>query len=82
MVSRLCFAVLASAMVMGCSSIKPPEEQWSKAGATTEDVKRDIYWCTTVRRDFRRADVSPIEERAPTRSVDTECMEGRGYTKR
>jgi len=79
MILRLGIAALAAALVMGCQTT-PAERQWTKSGATPEDVKRDLYWCTT-RVERRRVTDTPASERRISEVVDEECMEKRGYSK-
>jgi hypothetical protein len=78
---RLGFAALAAALVMSCQAATPAHQQWTKQDATPEDVKRDLYWCTTVR-EHRRALQTPADERRVQQIVDEECMEQRGYSKK
>ncbi len=77
---RLGIAAVAAALVMGCQAT-PAHQQWTKDGATPEDVKRDLYWCTT-RVSQRRVLDTPATERAPRQVVDDDCMERRGYSKK
>lgn len=78
---RLGLAALAAMLAAGCTSVAPSHEQWTKQDATPEDIKRDLYWCTTsVER--RRALQTPADERRVATIVDDECMERRGYTKK
>ena len=79
MILRLGLALVASLPLLGCQT-KPPEQQWTKSGATVEDVKRDLYWCTTSRRT-PQVEGTPATARPPTQTVDDECMEKRGYRK-
>lgn len=81
MIARLGFAALAATLVMGCQTT-PPEQQWTRRDATPEDVKRDLYWCTTLVPDPPRFSGTPAQERRVTRKIDDECMEQRGYTKK
>jgi hypothetical protein len=78
---RLGFAALAAALVVGCQAVAPPEQQWTRKNATPEDVKRDLYWCTT-QVEQRRVFQTPADERRVSQVVDDECMERRGYTKK
>ena len=80
MILRLGLAGLASALLLGCQTT-PPEQQWTKSGATVDDVKRDLYWCTTLKRPTPSAQETPATRRDPVRAVDAECMEGRGYSR-
>lgn len=80
MIMRRGLAALVPVLLLGCQTT-PPETQWSKAGATTEDVKRDLYWCTVQRRHRSFVQQSPADARPPERVVDEACMEGRGYAK-
>jgi len=73
-------AALASLLVAGCQTT-PPERQWTKAGASVEDVKRDLYWCSSMKRPTPAPLDTPATQRDVVRSVDDECMEGRGYQK-
>jgi hypothetical protein len=81
MLLRFGFAVLAASLVIGCQTATPPEQQWTKNGATPEDVRRDLYWCTTVR-ERRSALQTPADPRRISEVVDDECMEKRGYSKK
>jgi hypothetical protein len=81
MILRLGFAALAAALLVGCQSATPADQQWTKKDATREDVKRDLYWCTTVR-ERRTALQTPADQRRVTEVVDDECMERRGYSKK
>lgn len=82
MVSRLGFAALASLLVLGCANPPPPEQQWSRQGATPEDVKRDLFWCTGEVSIPMRALDTPASGRPRSKvTVDDECMETRGYKK-
>ena len=78
---RLGFAMLATALMVGCKSVTPAHEQWTKQDATPEDIKRDLYWCTTIR-EQRRALQTPSDEKRIQEIVDDECMEKRGYRKK
>jgi hypothetical protein len=78
---RLGFAALAAALVLGCQAVAPPEQQWTRKDATPEDVRRDLYWCTT-QVERRRALQTPADERRVREVVDEECMEKRGYRKK
>jgi hypothetical protein len=78
---RLGFAALAAALVMGCQAATPAHQQWTKQDATQEDIKRDLYWCTTVQ-EQRRVFQTPADERRVREVVDDECMEKRGYRKK
>ena len=80
MVLRLGFAVLAAALVVGCQAT-PAHQQWTKQDATPEDIKRDLYWCTTIR-EQRRVLQTPADEKRVQEIVDEECMERRGYRKK
>lgn len=81
MVLRLGLAALAAALVMGCQGT-PAELQWTKKDTTLEDVKRDLYWCTTITRERPRVLGTPADpDRLVSRKVDDQCMEKRGYTK-
>jgi hypothetical protein len=80
MIPRLGFAVIAAALVIGCQGT-PADQQWTKKDATIEDVRRDLYWCTSVR-EQRRAVQTPADPRRVTEVVDDECMEKRGYRKK
>jgi hypothetical protein len=81
MILRLGIALAAAALVLGCQSATPADQQWTKTGATPEDVKRDLYWCTTVR-EHRTALQTPADQRRVSQSVDDECMARRGYAKK
>jgi hypothetical protein len=81
MILRLGFAALAAALVTGCQAVTPADQQWTKKDATREDIRRDLYWCTTVR-EHRRFGQTPADERRVSEVVDEECMEKRGYTKK
>ena len=78
---RLGLAAFAAALAMGCQATVPADQQWTKSGATPEDVRRDLYWCTTVQ-EHRRVLQSPSDERRVRQVVDDECMERRGYSKK
>jgi hypothetical protein len=78
---RLGFAALAAALIVGCQTVVPPEQQWTRQDATPEDVKRDLYWCTT-QVEHRRVLQTPADEKRVSQVVDDECMERRGYTKK
>ena len=80
MILKLGLAAAAALLALGCQTT-PPEEQWTKSGATIEDVKRDLYWCTTTKRSPPTPNDTPATQRPATRSVDNACMEGRGYTR-
>ncbi|HEY7608563.1 MAG TPA: hypothetical protein VIF14_04965 [Alphaproteobacteria bacterium] len=81
MIWRLGLAAFAAVLVMGCQATAPAEQQWSKKDATPEDIKRDLYWCTT-RVEQRRALQTPADERRIREVVDDQCMERRGYRKK
>ncbi len=78
---RIGLAALAAALAMGCQTATPADQQWTKSGATPEDVRRDLYWCTTVQ-EQRRALQTPADERRVRQVVDDDCMEKRGYSKK
>ncbi len=80
MISRFALATLASAVLLGCQAT-PPERQWTKSGATIDDVKRDLFWCSSVRRQAPGPNDTPVTQREAVRSVDEDCMETRGYQK-
>ncbi|MBL8664806.1 MAG: hypothetical protein HUU30_11410 [Burkholderiaceae bacterium] len=73
-------AAFAAVLAAGCTSAAPSHEQWTKQGATPEDIKRDLYWCTTVR-EQRRVLQTPADEKRVREIVDEDCMEKRGYRK-
>jgi len=81
MMSRLGFAALATLLVLGCANPLPAERQWTRQGATPEDVKSDLFWCTTeVAIPSRAQDTPAASGRARSElRVDGECMENRGY---
>mgnify|MGYP000994551512 CR=1 FL=1 len=81
MVLRLGFAALVAALVMGCQGAAPAHQQWTKQDATPEDIRRDLYWCTTVR-EQRRVLQTPADEKRVQEIVDEQCMEKRGYRKK
>ena len=81
MIVRIGMAALAAALVAGCQTAAPAHEQWTKKDATPEDVKRDLYWCTT-QVEHRRVLQTPADERRVQKVVDAECMENRGYSKK
>ena len=81
MIMRLGLAAMAAALGMGCQAATPAFQQWTKKDATPEDIKRDLYWCTT-KVEQRRAMQTPADERRVTEVVDDECMERRGYSKK
>jgi hypothetical protein len=82
MMLRFGFAALAAALALGCAGNPPPEQQWTRQGATPEDVKRDLYWCTREVAARPRALDTPASGRPLVeRRVDDECMQNRGYTK-
>lgn len=81
MILRLGFAALAAALLLGCQATTPAYQQWTKKDATPEDIKRDLYWCTTVR-EQRRVLQTPADERRAVEVVEDECMEKRGYSKK
>jgi hypothetical protein len=81
MILRLGFAALAAALVMGCQAATPAHQQWTKQDATPEDIKRDLYWCTS-QVEQRRVQQTPADERRVHSVVDEECMEKRGYRKK
>ena len=81
MILRLGLAALAAALLIGCQAAAPAHQQWTKKDATVEDIKRDLYWCTTVR-EQRRATQTPADERRVHEVVDEDCMEKRGYSKK
>jgi hypothetical protein len=80
MLLRFGFAILAASLVIGCQATSP-EQQWTRKDATPEDVRRDLYWCTTVR-ERRSALQTPADPRRVSEIVDDECMEKRGYRKK
>lgn len=71
-------AALVSLLAAGCQTA-PPERQWTKPGATVDDVRRDLYWCSSIRRPTPNPNDTPATQREAVRSIDSECMEGRGY---
>jgi hypothetical protein len=73
-------AAFASLALAGCQTT-PPERQWTKAGASADDVRRDLYWCSSLKRPAPGPLDTPATQRDAVRSVDDECMEGRGYQK-
>jgi hypothetical protein len=81
MILRLGIAALAVALVIGCQAVRPADQQWTKQNATPEDIRRDLYWCTT-RVEQRRIEQTPATERRIRDVVDDECMEKRGYSKK
>jgi hypothetical protein len=81
MLLRFSFAVLAASLVIGCQAAPSADQQWTKKDATIEDVRRDLYWCTTVR-ERRSALQTPADPRRVSEVVDDECMEKRGYSKK
>ena len=81
MILRLGFAAMAAALVVGCQTTTPADQQWTKKDATVEDVRRDLYWCTR-KVEQRRFGQTPADERRITEIVDDECMERRGYSKK
>ena len=81
MIQKLGLAAIAAALLAGCQAVTPPEQQWTKKDATPEDIRRDLYWCTT-KTEQRRIDQTPASERRIREVVDEECMEKRGYTKK
>lgn len=81
MLLRFGFAVLAASLVLGCQSGPSPEQQWTRKDATPEDVRRDLYWCST-QVEQRRVLQTPADERRVRTVVDDECMEKRGYSKK
>jgi hypothetical protein len=82
MISKLGFAAAAVALLAaGCADEAPLERQWTKTNATPEDVKRDLYWCTTQERERSKAQEGPVEERRVFIKVNDACMEQRGYNK-
>ena len=81
MILRLGFAAMAAALVVGCQTTTPADQQWTKKDATVEDVRRDLYWCTR-KVEQRRYAQTPADERRVTEIVDDECMERRGYSKK
>ena len=81
MILRLGFAALAAALVIGCQAVTPADQQWTKRDATPEDIRRDLYWCTT-RVEQRRIEQTPAHERRIREVVDEDCMEKRGYSKK
>jgi hypothetical protein len=72
-------------LLAACASpALPPEQQWLRRDATPEDVRRDLYWCSTPTRQRLRVDETggEITQRRDTvLKVDENCMVGRGYTK-
>ncbi len=77
-------AAMALAALAGCAQPKPVEEQWTRAGATPEDVKRDLYWCSTTRYIREDQRIDPTRRYPNIREVtviDDECMIKRGYRK-
>ena len=84
MMPRSLVAILGLALLAACAQAKPAEEQWSKDGATPEDVKRDLYWCSTTRYIREDQRIDPTRRYPHLREVtttDPECMEKRGYRK-
>ncbi len=81
MILRLGVSALAAALLIGCQAVTPADQQWTRKDATREDVRRDLYWCTT-RVEQRRIDQTPASERRIRDVVDEECMEKRGYSKK
>jgi hypothetical protein len=81
MILRFGFAALAAALVLGCQAVTPADQQWTKKDATTEDIRRDLYWCTR-KVEQRRVEQTPAHERRVTEVVDDECMERRGYSRK
>ena len=79
MIMRLGFAALAAALVIGCQAVTPADQQWTRKDATPEDIRRDLYWCTS-QVEQRRIDQTPASERRVRQIVDDECMEKRGYS--
>jgi hypothetical protein len=80
MILRFGLAALASAFLLGCQTT-PPEQQWTKSGASVDDVKRDLYWCSTVKRAPPGPSDTPATQREASVSVNDDCMESRGYQK-
>lgn len=80
MILRFGLAALASAFLLGCQT-KPPEQQWTKSGASIDDVKRDLYWCSSLKRAPPAPNDTPATQRETRVSVDDDCMESRGYQK-
>ena len=76
----IALAAFASLALAGCQT-KPLAEQWTKPGATADDVRRDLYWCSSMKRPTPAPLDTPATQRDPVRAVDDECMEGRGYQK-
>lgn len=82
MIVRFGAAALATMLVLGCANTAPPEQQWTRQGATPEDVKRDLFWCTGEVAVRSRALETPASGRPRTQvRIDGDCMESRGYKK-
>ncbi len=83
--TRRSLAAAALFVVSACAGGPAPEMQWTKRDATPEDVKRDIYWCSTERRSPLRIDRTGgeiTERRETVLRIDEDCMKQRGYAKR
>ena len=70
--------VAAGLALSACAS---NSTEWTRPGATAEDIKRDSYWCTRTTRDkfYKMGDKSESGKRTATRAVNAECMKKRGY---
>jgi hypothetical protein len=84
MLRRAAVASVALALLGACANSQsnvPEYKRWAKAGAIEDDVKRDLYWCTTTRvRPDTRLNSTPANQIVVRESkVDDECMEQRGY---
>ncbi len=71
-------AVAAALLASACGH---DEAEWTRPGATAEDVKRDKYWCTRYKRDryIKMGSKSTNELRPGTKAIDHKCMRRRGY---
>ncbi len=71
-------AVVAALVTNACGH---DEVEWTRPGATAEDIKSDKYWCTRVRRDkFIKMGAKTTNELRPsTKTIDHKCMRRRGY---
>ncbi len=70
----------ALALLAGCATSSPSQE-WTKPGATPEDVKSALFWCTSQTSERRHVLDTPVAERRVRTTVDDDCMEKRGFTK-
>ncbi len=75
-------ALAGLALGLAACASTPPDRQWTRPGATPEDVRTALYWCSQTKVDPSRALGTPADGDRRTRTeVDAECMEGRGFSR-